>query len=196
MFQETLVYILEFAKLNDMPISLDIRRINDGDGIKTALMKNQAQYHESCRLLFNSTKLKWAQKKHHPSKINLEGWEISSKFIRRSTSVPTENQSSMHGYCFICEKQVPLTELLEAMTMTMKLNNERNWCAHNLQDPNLLAKLSTGDAVAQEIKYHCTCLRGYVKEFSCTSGWRLITHTILDALSWEMYSGSNQNLCK
>jgi hypothetical protein len=40
--------IPEFAKINEMPIPLDIRRIAEGDGIK---------YHESCRLMFNNTKL-------------------------------------------------------------------------------------------------------------------------------------------
>ena len=31
--------ILEFAKINEMPIPLDIRRIDEGDGIEAALLK-------------------------------------------------------------------------------------------------------------------------------------------------------------
>jgi hypothetical protein len=38
--------------------------------------------------------------------------------------------------------------------MTMQLNDKFNPCAQNLQDEKLLAKLSIGDAVAQELKYH------------------------------------------
>lgn len=47
--------IPEFAKINEMPIPLDIRRVDEGGGIKAALIKNEAKYHESCRLQFNNT---------------------------------------------------------------------------------------------------------------------------------------------
>jgi hypothetical protein len=43
-----------------MPIPLGIRRIDEGDGIEAALLKNEAKYHESCRLMFNNTKLQSA----------------------------------------------------------------------------------------------------------------------------------------
>jgi hypothetical protein len=42
--------------------------------------------------------------------------------------------------------------------MTMQLNDRLNQCAQNLQDEKMLAKLSVGDAVAQELKYHAGCL--------------------------------------
>ena len=42
--------------------------------------------------------------------------------------------------------------------MTMQLNERMNRCAEILNDGRLLAKLSAGDAVAQEIKYHPACL--------------------------------------
>jgi hypothetical protein len=42
--------------------------------------------------------------------------------------------------------------------MTMQLNTRLHQCAQNLQDQNLLAKLSAGDVVAQELKYHRACL--------------------------------------
>jgi hypothetical protein len=36
--------ISEFAKINEMPIPLDIRRIDEGDGIEAAFIKNEAKY--------------------------------------------------------------------------------------------------------------------------------------------------------
>jgi len=49
--------------------------------------------------------------------------------------------------------------------MTMQLNRKLNECAKTLNDGRLLAKLSAGDAIAQELKYHTTCLTGlYNKE--------------------------------
>ena len=47
-----------FAKINEMPIPLDIRRIDEGNGIEAALIKNEAKYHESCKLMFNNTNFK------------------------------------------------------------------------------------------------------------------------------------------
>jgi hypothetical protein len=39
--------ISEFAMINEMPIPLDIRKIDEGDGIEAAFIKNEAKYHES-----------------------------------------------------------------------------------------------------------------------------------------------------
>ena len=49
----------------------------------------------------------------------------------------------------------------------MKINTRLHQCATNLQDKKLLAKLSAGDVVAQEIKYHGGCLKAlYNKEWA------------------------------
>ena len=42
--------------------------------------------------------------------------------------------------------------------MTMQVNNRINECAKTLSDGKLLAKLSVGDVIAQEVKYHPACL--------------------------------------
>lgn len=42
--------------------------------------------------------------------------------------------------------------------MTMKVNKRLNECAKTLNDGKLLAKLSGGDVIAQELKYHPTYL--------------------------------------
>jgi hypothetical protein len=50
--------IPEFAKINEMPIPLDIRRIAEGDGIEAAFVKtNQAKYPESTNLFSASPEL-------------------------------------------------------------------------------------------------------------------------------------------
>ena len=147
--------ISEFAKINEMPIPLDIRRIDDGDGIEAAFIKNEAKYHESCRLMFNKTKLQRVQKRHQPPDTSLSDIPLSFKFTRKSSTAPTEERSLHLEECFICEKQASRSELREAMTM--QLNTRLHLCAQNLQDQKLLAKLSAGDVVAQELKYHGAC---------------------------------------
>jgi hypothetical protein len=61
------------------------------------------------------------------------------------------------------ERLVSRSELLEAMTM--QLNTRLHQCAQNLQDQKLLAILSAGDVVAQELKYqlvsNCLSLDSY-----------------------------------
>jgi hypothetical protein len=76
--------IPEFAKINEMSIPLDIRRIDEGDGIEAALIKNEAKYHESCRLMFNNTKHQRGQKRYQPPDTSLSDIPSSFKFTRKS----------------------------------------------------------------------------------------------------------------
>ena len=64
---------------------------------------------------------------------------------------------------FLCEKENPTSELRQAMTK--QLNKWLIECARNLNDGKLLALLSGGDVVAQELKYHYSSLTAlYNKE--------------------------------
>ena len=49
-----------------MSMPIDVRRIDDADGIENTLINHHAKYHEACRLMFNNTKR--AQKRRCPSK--------------------------------------------------------------------------------------------------------------------------------
>ncbi len=139
--------IPRFHSVNQLPINLNPARLDDGTGIEETLRTNKAQYHDSCKMLFNNTKLQRAEKRLMPATDKDESSNSSSKVPRRS-QVPERAE------CFLCEEEGG--DLREAMTM--KLNKRLNECAKNLSDGKLLAKLSTGDVVAQEMKYHHTCL--------------------------------------
>ena len=106
--------------------------------------------------MFNNTKLQRVQKRHQPPDTSLSDIPLSFKFTRKSSTAPTEERSLHLEECFICEKQASRSELREAMTM--QLNTRLHLCAQNLQDQKLLAKLSAGDVVAQELKYDGACL--------------------------------------
>jgi hypothetical protein len=56
-----------FFQINEMPMPIDVRRIDDGDGIDNTLINHHAKYDEACRLMFNNTKLQRAQKRRCPS---------------------------------------------------------------------------------------------------------------------------------
>lgn len=107
--------------------------------------------------------LQRAQKRHKSPDMTLSDEPSSSKFTRRSCSASTEEGPLHLEECFICEKKASRTELREALTM--QLNIRLYQCAKTLQDQTFLAKLSVGDVVAQELKYHGTCLTSlYNKE--------------------------------
>jgi len=129
-----------FQSINALPIILDPSRIDEGGGIEETLRRRQAQYHQSCRIMLNNTKLERAQKR-----VSNVAPSAGRNKIRRSN---LEGQTSV---CFICENEDTTSKLRQAMTM--QINTRLNECAHNLNDGALLAKLSGGDVVPQELKY-------------------------------------------
>ena len=133
-----------FYAINEMPIVLDPARLDDGGGLEETLRKNKAQYHQSCRLMLNNTKLERARKRRAE---HVQPEECQTKLCRTILEKTV---------CFICDKEASSSELRQVMTMN--LNNKLNECARNLNDGKLLARLSGGDAIAQELKYHLKCL--------------------------------------
>ena len=55
--------INHFADLGCMPVELCLSRLDEGDGIEATFSKQKAHWHKGCYDLFNSTKLKRAQKR-------------------------------------------------------------------------------------------------------------------------------------
>jgi hypothetical protein len=100
-------------------------------------------------MLFNNTKLERAIKRR--SAKAKDGCE-TSKFIRKRSTVEKVGVAE----CFYVKWNVTFSELREAMTMQLK--DRLNRCALALQDEKLIAKASSGDVVAQELKYHPKCL--------------------------------------
>ena len=149
--------------MNEMPIAIDICRINDGGGIESTLVQNKARYHDSCRLKFNNTKLQRAQKRQGQATVPYSSETVVATQFTRSSGKSTVSASSSHINCFLCEGRSTRIESRESMTM--KLNERLKKCAAVLQDENLIAKLSAGDVVAQEFEYQPTCLTAlYNKE--------------------------------
>ena len=64
--------------------------------------------------------------------------------------------------CFFCDKDAGTEELHEAATFQLDANLKR--AAEELQDLSLISKLSAGDMIAQEAKYHKNCLTALYNE--------------------------------
>ena len=53
--------LIRFNELNLLPKTLQLNRIDKGEGVETALISITAKWHKSCRLQFNNTKFERAQ---------------------------------------------------------------------------------------------------------------------------------------
>ena len=90
-----------FHEINALPIPMDIKRLDDGSGIENTLRLNNAKYHNTCRLMFNNSKLERAQKRRGSQRSD-EPEAGPSKFTRRSVDTVPDIKIR----CFFCEKDV------------------------------------------------------------------------------------------
>ena len=67
---------------------------------------------------------------------------------------PNESQHML----FFCDSPLPEEKLEKRESATRKIDARVRKCAEVLQETALLAKLSTGDLIALEAKYHAKCL--------------------------------------
>lgn len=55
--------LMKFDALGTLPITLQLDRINEGQGIEAAMVANEAKWHQACKLRFNNTMLQRAEKR-------------------------------------------------------------------------------------------------------------------------------------
>ena len=70
-----------FSNIDSLPKTIDVTRLDDGDGVEATFQRNRAKWHDSCRLEFNSTQLVRAEKRKTPCK---DIQDVPKKFTRQS----------------------------------------------------------------------------------------------------------------
>ena len=75
---------------------------------------------------------------------------------RKFTHLSREHEHHSRETCFFCGKHAAGDALCNASAFELDFCVRQ--CAHKLQYKPLLAKLSAGDLIAQEAKYHPQCL--------------------------------------
>ena len=108
--------------------------------MEETLKRYEAKWHDSCRLLHNSTKLKRAKKR---KKSQEEATNVDTGSLKKSTC-KSEKRTSMET-CFFCDKPAPDGEFLTRKASTFGLDMNVRKAAMKLQDKSLPAKLSAGD---------------------------------------------------
>lgn len=140
--------LYSFSHLENLPF--DIGRLDDGNGVEETLRQKKAWVHKQCKLEYSKSRLKRAEKRKCPEEISTEG----AKYTRQGSH---SDASSFKSKCFFCDDEASTSDPLhEVCTLSMDAGVRK--CAFQLQDQKLLAKLSAGDLIAQEAKYHKRCL--------------------------------------
>ncbi len=145
--------IKRFEELGSLPMRMDTARLDEGNGIGDTLLARSAKWHLSCKVKFNATKLRRAEKRLSSSP-STDTDELPTK---RFTRLNTDQPRSSKDICFFCEQPGSEKSRLHEVS-TFQVDSRVRTCALKLQDEHLIAKLSTGDLVAQEAKYHGKCL--------------------------------------
>ena len=92
--------LIEFNALGQLPFNLE--RLDDGEGIEITMVTNNAQYHQSCRLRYNNTMLKRAEKR--ALKLEEEELEVIPP-CKRSRS-RSADPSTFKSMCFFFVKSL------------------------------------------------------------------------------------------
>jgi len=162
--------ITGFAELGELPGFICLSALDEGQGIAETLTLHNAKWHKSCRDNFNSTKLKRAEKRKQVTPITNDDFgddvqpsvaghsqqlECSTeRFTRSSTSTCNPSPNMTSACCFLCDNS---HGTLHSVT-TFEFDARVRTFAYILQDSKLIAKLSGGDMIATEAKYHDTCM--------------------------------------
>ena len=141
-----------FGIIGCLPNTMNLSRLDDGEGIEATLKQHKARWHDSCRLRYNKTQLRRAEKRKRP--VHDAGDEEA---CMRFTRQCLEGTSTTIETCFFCGKPASAGRSLSKAS-TFGVDIKVRQCAIKLQDKRLLAKLSAGDLIAQDAQYHVQCL--------------------------------------
>ena len=145
-------HLIQFQMHGCMPLDLDIKRLDDGDGIEATMMNHHACWHKACRVKFSQTKLERLERRLAGEK-NKESLPMQT----RSSHESVESVELNEDRHFFCDEPAGSACLHNASTYDIDRKVHR--CALELEDTSLLAKLAPGDTIALEAKYHGRCLR-------------------------------------
>ena len=105
-------HLVQFQMHDCIPLDIDIKRLDDGDGIEATMMRHSACWHIACEVKFSQTKLE----------------RLEKKLSERVKSVPMQTCSSKESVMLDVSSVMKLLVLhvfivLPPMTLTRKFVN-------------------------------------------------------------------------
>lgn len=146
-YKSFLQAVSEFRELEALPVTVYF----EGENMADTFLHNKAKWHKSCHLKFAQSKLTRVREQKAKKRKN-DFADDQRKSKRRVSGIPDKEA------CIFCSQ---VTGKLHRCS-TMRLDNELRKMAMEMQDTMLLARISSGDLVAIEAKYHYNCLSSYI----------------------------------
>ena len=144
--------LVKFDELGKLSRTVQLQRLYEGQGVEATTVAHQAKWHKTCMLQYNNTMLRRAEKRPIASSSAFgSSDDVPGKRTRSFSSEATTSDAS----CFFCGESG--TETLHGVA-TYQVDTRVRKCAAQVGDNELLARLSMGDMVALEAKYHSKCL--------------------------------------
>ena len=151
-------HLSSLCELNELPLNIDVSRLEDGDGIQETLRARNAKWHKACRVLCNAGQVERVRKRQCKARQELPQSPVKQHL--RSASTPPTPKEIKHTHqpaCFFCDETTGYFHKAE----TISLDNRVRHIATELRDTKLLAKLSVGDMIAIAAVYHIKCLASF-----------------------------------
>lgn len=167
-YQDILTNLNRFIDLGEAPFTRICIPDTFLDSMNSEIyVDNMGKFHKTCKSKVSDMKLERAEKRRHSSHL-----ETSQHFVDHQTSLDTfddveirindadkrissrKSEVDVKKICFFCESEEG--ELHAASTF--KMDQKVRSYAKQLQDSELIAKLSQGDLIAQDALYHTNCL--------------------------------------
>lgn len=142
-YQSLAENLAKFDELGRLPRTLQLGRIDEGQGIEAAMVANEAKWHKTCRLHYNNQMLQRAQKRENECAET----DVPRKCSRLQSSVKPSKE-----VCFFCNQTAGSDSLHEVTTFQVDQRVRKS--AELTGDSLLLAKLCSSDMVALEAKYN------------------------------------------
>lgn len=150
-----------FRELNALPVNLSLDESIDVD----ALCSNRASWHKSCHLKFSLSKLGKVREranKRYSSSIETGDKDATVTRAKRQAVINTAET------CIFCNRSEENGKL-HSFT-SMNANTEIRRMAAKLEDFDLLGRISGGDLIAIEAKYHLNpCLTSFRNRYRSVS---------------------------
>lgn len=163
-FHTVSVALKEFESIDGLPKNLYRRCkvFKKSEDLYNIFLKRKAVFHKSCISKYNKQKLGRKRKCFENEKRDNDNavekdenyYEVTPKRKAR------QQKQQFDQSCIFCGKRDDTTKLHQCQTLGLS-----NKIEEELSDPNVLAKLSKGDLVATESKYHLKCLTIFYNKY-------------------------------
>jgi hypothetical protein len=161
--------IKKLSDFNNLPQAfIPISILEDDNDLKDILCKNKASWHRKCFRLFDDERVERAL--IDCEKINTES--SKSTILTPTSPVKTRKKSKSLSLdevknicCLFCDCPAYKKNNL-CQVMTLEVNNKVKLYANDLQDFKIIAKITHGDIIASEKKYHPQCLATFYNRWT------------------------------